>query len=183
MMVEIAENLSFAVSPRAMTQEQFLTQFGGIYEHSGWVALAVLAAGLGPADDQIRHLGNRMVAIVNAANDKKKLALLCAHPELAGKLAINGRLTADSTAEQAGAGLDKCSPEEFTAFNALNAAYGEKFGHPFIIAVRGLTRSDILATFRHRIDNDKRTEFAAALKEVHKIACIRLERLSGCPTG
>ena len=81
-MAETVENLSFAVSPRGMTREQFLTQFGGIYEHSDWIALAVLAAGLGTADDQIRHFGNRMVSIVDAADDKRKLALLCAHPEL-----------------------------------------------------------------------------------------------------
>ncbi len=178
-MADTAENLSFAVSPRGMTREQFLSQFGGIYENSDWVALAVLAAGLGPADDQIRHLGNRMVAIVDAIDDKRKLALLNAHPELAGKLAINGELTAGSTLEQASAGLDRCSPEEITAFEALNTAYGKKFGHPFIIAVRGLTRNDILATFRRRIYNDTETEFAAALNEVHKIARMRLEMLSG----
>ena len=178
-MLETAENASFAVSPRGLTREQFLMQFGGVYENSDWVAQAVLAAGLKPADDRIRHLANRMVAIVDAADDKRKLALLCAHPELAGKLAINGGLTADSTAEQASAGLDKCSPEEFTAFKALNTTYREKFGHPFIIAVRGLKRTDILAAFRHRINNDKRTEFATALDEVHKIAQLRLEMLAG----
>ena len=177
-MADDAGNPVFAVSPQQLSRQQFLTQFGGIYEHSDWVALAVLAAGLGPADDRINHLADRMAAIVDAAGNKRQLALLCAHPELAGKLAIDGGLTADSTAEQASAGLDRCSPEEFAAFQALNTAYGEKFGHPFIIAVRGLTRADILAAFRRRIDNEERTEFATALAEVHKIARLRLEMLA-----
>ena len=178
-MADVSGNPVFAVSPQQLSRQQFLTQFGGIYEHSDWVALAVLEAGLGPADDRINHLAERMAAIVDAAGKKQQLALLCAHPELAGKLAIDGGLTADSTAEQASAGLDRCSPEEFAAFRALNTAHGEKFGHPFIIAVRGLTRTDILAAFRRRINNDKRTEFATALAEVHKIAHLRLEVLAG----
>ena len=177
-MADDAGNPVFAISPQQLSRQQFLTQFGGIYENSDWVALAVLAAGLSPADDQINHLANRMAAIVDAAGKSRQLTLLCAHPELAGKLAIDGELTAESTSEQASAGLYRCSPEEFAAFQALNTAYREKFGHPFIIAVRGLTRADILATFRRRIDNDETTEFATALAEVHKIARLRLEMLA-----
>ena len=178
-MADDVGNPVFAVSPQQLSRLEFLTHFGGVYEHSDWVALAMLASGIGPADNQINHLADRMAAIVDTAGKKRQLALLRAHPELAGKLAIDGGLTADSTAEQASAGLDRCSPEEFAAFRALNTAYGEKFGHPFIIAVRGLTRADILAAFRRRINNDKRTEFATALAEVHKIAHLRLEVLAG----
>ena len=162
-----------------MSENECLDALGGIYEHSLWVAESLLASGISAADNDPDHLAQRMKAIVNAASDAAKLTLLRAHPELAGKLAIAGNLTAESTAEQASAGLDRCSPEEFAAFQALNTAYGEKFGHPFIIAVRGLTRADILAAFRRRIDNDERTEFATALAEVHKIARLRLEMLAG----
>ena len=103
---------------------------------------------------------------------------LRAHPELAGKLAVAGGLTVESTAEQAGAGLDRCSPEEFARFTELNDQYGAKFGHPFIIAVRGLDRAAILAAFETRVNNDPSTEFATALAEVHKIARLRLELLA-----
>ena len=89
-----------------------------------------------------------------------------------------GELTAESTAEQAGAGLDRCSPEEFARFTELNDRYGAKFGHPFIIAVRGLDRAAILAAFETRVNNDPATEFATALAEVHKIARLRLELLA-----
>ena len=162
-----------------MSEHECLDALGGIYEHSLWVAESLLASGISAADNDPDHLAQRMKAIVNAASDAAKLTLLRAHPELAGKLAIAGNLTTESTAEQASAGLDRCSPEEFAAFQALNTAYGEKFGHPFIIAVRGLTRADILAVFRRRIDNDRRTEFATALAEVYKIARLRLEMLAG----
>ena len=178
-MADGTENAMFAVRPHQLTRHQFLTQFGGIYEHSQWVAEAVLADGLGPDDDRISHLGRRMAAIVDDAGNERQSALLRAHPELAGKLAIDGGLTSESTAEQASAGLDRCSPEEFAEFQMLNKAYGQRFGHPFIIAVRGLTRADILAAFRRRIDNDETIEFASALAEVHKIARLRLDMLAG----
>jgi 2-oxo-4-hydroxy-4-carboxy-5-ureidoimidazoline decarboxylase len=101
-----------------------------------------------------------------------------AQPERAGTLAVAGGLTAESTAEQAGAGLDRCSPKEFARFTELNDQYGAKFGHPFIIAVRGLGRAAILAAFETRVNNDLATEFATALAEVHKIARLRLELLA-----
>ncbi|MEK9926439.1 MAG: 2-oxo-4-hydroxy-4-carboxy-5-ureidoimidazoline decarboxylase [Alphaproteobacteria bacterium] len=169
----------FATAPSQMTDDAFMTSFGSIYEHADWVASTILADGVSGADDEISHLAMRMAAIVDAAGHEAQLALLRAHPELAGKLALAGELTAESTNEQAGAGLDQCSPEEFDAFQRLNTAYGDKFGHPFIIAVRGLNRSDILAAFERRIDNDAATEFATALAEVHKIARLRLEAMAG----
>jgi len=157
--------------------DQFIDLLGGIYEHSSWVAEQLFAEGITDADNIVEHLASRMKAIVDSTDDRAKLALLCAHPELAGKLAIAGDLTAESTAEQASAGLDKCTGAEFAQFSQLNAAYQDKFSHPFIIAVRGLTRSDILAAFQARIDNDPQTEFTTALAEVHKIARLRLEQL------
>jgi OHCU decarboxylase len=167
----------FATAPSQMTDDAFMASFGSIYEHADWVASNILAEGICDADDEISHLATRMAAIVDAAGHEAQLTLLRAHPELAGKLALAGELTAESTNEQAGAGLDQCSPEEFDAFQRLNTAYGDKFGHPFIIAVRGLNRSDILAAFERRINNDAATEFATALAEVHKIARLRLEAM------
>ena len=156
-----------------------MAQFGGIYEHSPWVAATIWSEGLGPGDRHLSQFAARMQAIVDAAATARQLALLRAHPELAGKLAIAGGLTAESSSEQAGAGLDSCTPDEFASFSDLNDRYGARFGHPFIIAVRGLDRAAILAAFAARIANDPTTEFATALAEVHKIAQLRLELLCG----
>ena len=157
--------------------DQVLICLGGIYEHSTWVAKTLLAGGITQVDNDPDHLAQRMKLIVDVASDEAKLTLLRAHPELAGKLAVAGNLTAESTAEQAGAGLDKCSTEEFEQFQRLNTDYTVKFGHPFIIAVRGLSRTDILAAFHNRIGNDPATEFKTALNEVHKIAKFRILEL------
>ena len=167
----------FTTPPDRLKETEFMAQFGGIYEHSPWVAASLWTQGLGPDDRRLSPFAARMHAIVEAAGHDRQLALLRAHPELAGKLAIAGGLTAESSSEQAGAGLDSCTPDEFASFSDLNDRYGARFGHPFIIAVRGLDRAGILAAFTARIDNDPATEFAAALAEVHKIARLRLELL------
>jgi 2-oxo-4-hydroxy-4-carboxy-5-ureidoimidazoline decarboxylase len=168
----------FITPPHSLTQAGFLTAFGGIYEHSPWVAEHLWDEGIGPADTVVSYFAARMAAAVDAADEARKMALLRAHPELAGKLAVGGGLSAESTAEQAGAGLDRCSPKEFAAFTTLNDRYGARFGHPFIIAVRGLDRAAILAAFTARVDNDPATEFTTAIAEVHKIARLRLELLA-----
>ena len=165
-------------APHHMSKADFITAYSGVYEHSPWVAETVWAAGLGPADASPENLASRMAEIVDAGGRDRQMALLCAHPELAGKLAVAGRLTADSTAEQASAGLDQCTATEFDEFHALNQRYRSKFGHPFIIAVRGLDRHAILDVFRKRIDNNAHDEFVAAMAEVHKIARLRLEQLA-----
>ena len=169
---------SFKIPPDSLGEADFMARFGGIYEHSPWVAATLWSQGLGPEDGKLAHFAQRMRAIVDAAGHDSQMALLCAHPELAGRLAVAGGLTAESTAEQAGAGLDRCSPAEFAAFTELNDRYGVRFGHPFIIAVRGLDRAAILAAFTSRVENDPATEFATALAEVHKIARLRLELLT-----
>jgi len=169
----------FTIPPDSLNEADFMTGFGGIYEHSPWVATTIWSQGLGSDDRQVAHFALRMQAIVDAAGHDRQLALLRAHPELAGKLAIAGGLTAESSSEQAGAGLDSCTPDEFARFSSLNDRYGARFGHPFIIAVRGLDRAAILTAFEARIDNDPETEFATALAEVHKIARLRLELLCG----
>jgi OHCU decarboxylase len=172
-------NQQFTTPPDGLKETEFMAQFGGIYEHSPWVAATIWSEGLGLGDRHLSRFAARMQAIVDAAGTARQLALLRAHPELAGKLAIAGGLTAESSSEQAGAGLDSCTPDEFASFSDLNDRYGARFGHPFIIAVRGLDRAAILAAFAARIDNDPTTEFATALAEVHKIARLRLELLCG----
>ena len=165
-------------APHHLSRADFIAAFGGIYEHSPWVAERMFDAGLTAHDADPASLARRMAKIVDAAGYEKQMALFCAHPELAGKLAIAGSLTAESTAEQASAKLDQCNAEEFAAFQDLNDRYGKKFGHPFIIAVRGLNRATILAAFGKRVAHSAETEFANTLGEVHKIARLRLERLS-----
>ena len=165
-------------APHLLSRDDFIAAFAGIYEHSPWVAERLFDAGLSAHDANPTNLARRMAEIVDAAGYDKQMALLCAHPELAGKLAIAGSLTAESTIEQASAKLDQCNAEEFAAFQDLNDRYGKKFGHPFIIAVRGLNRATILAAFGKRVAHSAETEFANTLGEVHKIARLRLEQLS-----
>lgn len=169
------------LSPRPSTLDRaaFIDAYGGIYEHSPWVAETVYDAGIGGTDDEPDALAGRMAWVVDNAGGDARLALLRAHPELAGRLAVAGGLTADSTAEQASAGLDRCTPEEFAEFHTLNARYNARFGFPFIVAVRGLSRQDILSAFRSRADNDRDTEFATALEQVHRIARLRLDAMAG----
>jgi len=164
--------------PHSLSRTAFINVYGSIYEHSPWVAETLYDSGLTETDRDPNHLAGRMAAIVNAGGTARQMALLRAHPELAGKLAVAGKLTADSTAEQASAGLDHCTQAEFDAFQNLNQRYSTTFGHPFIIAVRGLDREAILAAFRRRVDNDPAAEFETALGEVHKIARLRLAQLA-----
>ena len=162
-------------APHELSRTAFIFTFGGIYEHSQWVAETLYDQGLIKDDGNPTKLAERMAAIVDAASDGRKMALLCAHPELAGKLAISGSLTSESKAEQSSAQLDHCSAEEFAEFQNLNQRYHKTFGHPFIIAVRGLNRTKILAAFRKRVNHSAQVEFRTALTEVHKIAKLRLD--------
>ena len=165
-------------APHELSRTAFIAKFGKIYEHSPWVAETLYDQGLSKDDSDPTKLSERMAAIVDAADDERKLALLCAHPELAGKLAMSASLTAESKAEQASARLDQCSSKEFAEFKNLNQRYQETFGHPFIIAVRGLNRTKILAAFRERVNHSAQVEFRTALAEVHKIAKLRLDQLA-----
>jgi OHCU decarboxylase len=153
----------------------FVERFGGVYEHSPWVAAAAFDAGLGPDCDSAAGLAATMARAMNAAEDVTKRVLINAHPDLAGKLAQAKTLTAESTDEQASAGLDQLSRNEFTKFTSLNESYRARFGFPFIMAVKGKTKSDILAAFERRLQNDKPTEFDTALSEINKIAALRLK--------
>jgi len=164
--------------PSGQSRDNFVARFGGIYEHSSWVAEAVFDAGILARDDEAAGIAARMAEVVEIAGRERQEALLRAHPELAGKLAMRGELTTESRSEQASARLDQCSPEEFARFSRLNTQYNAKFGFPFIIAVRGLSRADILKAFEQRIANSPEAEFRTALDQVHRIARLRLESLA-----
>lgn len=150
-------------------KEDFIARFGPVYEASPWVAEGVWPDP--PADRE--GLAKAMAAVVDAAPREQKLALIRAHPELASRT----KMADASVKEQAGAGLDQCSPEEFEAFQRLNAAYNARFGFAFIFAVKGATRGDILAAFEARLANDPETEFETAIAQIHRIAGFRLADL------
>lgn len=160
-----------------MNREEFVARFGGVFEHSAWIAEQTYDAKLGQAEHTAEGLHQSMATQFRAADQASKLAVLCAHPDLAGKLAAAKRLTAESTSEQAGAGLDALTDEERSEFIALNQAYTSKHGFPFIIAVKGLTKDHILDAFRTRINNDRETELSTACAQVERIALLRLTEL------
>ncbi len=166
-----------ALRPSRMDRNEFVEKFGSIFEHSPWVAERAFDLELGPAHDCASGVHNALCRVFRSASADERLAVLKAHPDLAGKLAQAKRLTADSTAEQASAGLDALTDDERETFTRLNDAYTEKFGFPFIIAVKDNTRAGILAAFRARIDNDRDTEFATACRQVERIAELRLNAL------
>ena len=165
------------LTPSALDHAGFVQAFAEVYEHSPWVAERVFEQGIDAADDQIEHLHARMAAVVLNAEHERQLALINAHPDLAGKAAVRGELTAASTSEQTGAGIQDCTPEEFARFTALNAAYKARFGFVFIMAVQGSNRQQILAAFEERLHNTPEQEFARALAEINRIALFRLQAL------
>lgn len=150
----------------------FAARFGDIAEDSPWVAEAACEAR--PFIDR-EAMVDAFAAAVRTAARAKQLALLCAHPDLAGRAAVAGDLAAESRREQAGAGLDRLTAGEFARFQALNARYRARFGFPFILAVKGATKHAILAAFEARIDNDVETERATALANVERIVRFRIE--------
>lgn len=158
-----------------MSSTEFVRRFGGIYENSPWVAeRAEPYVGRSADYDQIATL---LADCVDNASEEQQLALIRAHPDLAGKAQVSGELTAESTVEQASAGLDRCSEAEYEKFQLLNNRYKEKFGFPFVMAVRHSTRAEILAAFKRRLANDRTTEFETTLEEIHRIARLRLEAM------
>ncbi|MDP3979690.1 MAG: 2-oxo-4-hydroxy-4-carboxy-5-ureidoimidazoline decarboxylase [Pseudomonas sp.] len=165
------------LSPSRLSREDFVKVFADIYEHSPWVAEKAFELGLDQSIDEVDGLHQRMADILLSASHEAQLALINAHPDLAGKAAIRGELTASSTSEQAGAGISECSAEEFARFTELNDAYKAKFGFPFIKAVKGSNRQQILAAFETRIHHSAEQEFQTALAEINKIALFRLQAL------
>jgi len=158
-----------------LERDEFVRRYGGVYEHSAWVA----EQGFADASERCNAiaLATVLAAVVDATSHAQKLALIQAHPDLAGRASIAGELTDASTDEQAGAGIDQCSAEEFQRFQSLNERYKEKFGFPFVMAVRNSNRQEILAGFTTRLENNLETEFARAISEIHKIARLRLQAM------
>ncbi|NTJ10442.1 allantoinase PuuE [Rhizobium lusitanum] len=163
--------------PSQMPEAEFVERFGGIFEHSPWIAQRAFAGELSPANDTAIGFHAALAFQFRAASDEERLGVLAAHPDLAGKLAQAKRLTASSTEEQASAGLDALTTEEHARLTDLNNRYVTKFGFPFIIAVRDHTKSGILAAFETRIENDRDVEFAAACRQVERIALLRLDAM------
>lgn len=168
-------------SLNACSAAEFVRTLAGIYEHSPWIPERAAAARPFATLDALKQA---LQAQVTAAGEEAQLALIRAHPELAGKAAIAGQLTKESTGEQAQAGLNACSPEEYARLQQLNADYNAKFGFPFILAVkgphgRGYTRGEIIATFARRLQNGHSDEMAECLRQIHRIAELRLNDLLG----
>jgi OHCU decarboxylase len=172
------QDTRFPEPPRTLSEEAFVQRYGGVYEHSPWIARETYRRGLGPEHDAAEGLSAAMAETVSQADRERLLALVRAHPDLAGKAAQRGELTAESTSEQAGAGIDQCTPEEFQRFQRLNGEYTQKFGFPFVMAVKGSNRHAILAAFEERLGNDAETELRQALSEIDKIARLRLQALA-----
>ncbi|MDU0311447.1 2-oxo-4-hydroxy-4-carboxy-5-ureidoimidazoline decarboxylase [Rhizobium sp. 10PS4] len=157
-----------------MSREDFVSRFGGLFEHSPFIAERAYDAGHVTEPLTAAGVHASLTAVFRAASPQERLGVLSAHPDLAGRLAISGELTEDSRKEQSGAGLDRLSPAEHARFTELNSAYVEKFGFPFIIAVKGLGKDDILSAFETRIGNSRDAEFATATAQVERIALLRL---------
>jgi OHCU decarboxylase len=163
--------------PSRLTRTLFVEKFGGVYEHSRWVAEAAYDAGLSGSQDTAAGLAKAMAAAMAMGSEELKRKLIFAHPDLAGRLALAKQLTAHSTKEQAGAGLDTLTADELARFTELNASYKAKFGFPFILAVKGKTKQEIASAFEARLGNDAGAEFATALAQINRIAELRLKEI------
>ncbi|MCW5715880.1 MAG: 2-oxo-4-hydroxy-4-carboxy-5-ureidoimidazoline decarboxylase [Bauldia sp.] len=156
----------------ALSDAAFVSSFGDVAEHSPWVAERAAAARPFASRDALLAA---FAAAIDAADPHRQLALLRAHPDLAGRAAIAGELAPESTREQAGAGLGSLTPDEFARFTELNDRYRARFRFPFILAVRGATKDMILASFAERVERAPHIEFATAMEQVRRIVSFRLE--------
>jgi len=157
----------------AASTADFVAALAGIYEHSPWIAEA--AAAKRPFAS-LSALHEAMIAVVRASGPEKQLALVKAHPDLAGKAARAGELTAASTNEQMSAGLDRLSEADYARFHQLNDAYQARFGFPFIVCVRRHTKDSILRAFEQRLAHTADAELSTALGEIFRIAALRLDQ-------
>jgi 2-oxo-4-hydroxy-4-carboxy-5-ureidoimidazoline decarboxylase len=161
---------ALSVAPK----DEFVRVLGGIFEHTPWIAERAYATRpFGSVD----ALHRAMMAVLAAATRDEKLALIRAHPELAGKEAAAGTMTRDSAGEQASAGLDRCTKDELARLRAGNKVYRDAFGFPFVMAVKGRGRQEVLAELAARIGGTRDAEFARCLDEIGKIARLRLDAL------
>ena len=165
------------LKPSTMSKALFVERYGDVFEHSSWIAERAYDAGFTTAQDTAEGLHAAMVRVLSEASREAKLALIRAHPDLAGRLKL-ADLTADSRSEQSSAGLDSLTEEERDWFLTLNDAYKEKFAFPFIMAVKGRSKQEILAAFEERLEHDPDQEFDRAIVQIELIALLRLkERL------
>jgi|TARA_B110000091_G_scaffold88033_1_gene96676 2-oxo-4-hydroxy-4-carboxy-5-ureidoimidazoline decarboxylase len=167
-------NKTFTLLSKKINKDKIIDILGSVYEHSSWVPERLISFDIKIIKNS-DELFIKMKSIVECASDKEKLKLLCAHPELGNKLQKLNNLTDFSKLEQKSAGLDQCSDEEFQTLTRLNKEYRVKFNFPFIIAVKGLTKANIIDEMKKRVKNSYNQEFNTALKEVHKIAKMRLD--------
>ena len=158
----------------ALDRAGFVAALGGVFEHSPWIAERAFAARPFASVDALHRA---MLHVVDSATRDEQLALIRAHPELAGRAMIRNEMTSDSTKEQSGAGLTSCSPDEYQRLVALNERYNAKFGFPFILAVRGYDRAGVIAEFARRVERDPDTEFGEALSQVARITKLRLDAM------
>jgi urate oxidase len=163
------------VLPSQMEKDAFVEKFGGVFEHSPWIAEEAWALEKSSAHDTATGVHSLLCRIFRRASDDKKLAVLKAHPDLAGRLAAEKQLTAESTSEQASAGLNALRDEERARFTELNTAYAERFHFPFILAVKGRSKYEIFENFVARIGNPPEAEFETACRQVEEIARMRLK--------
>ncbi len=166
-----------AVISSQLDKADFVARYGSIFEHSPWIAERAWEGELAPTNDTAIGLHFALRCQFRMASPEERLAVLRAHPDLAGKLAAAQRLTAESSAEQASVGLDALTDGERQRFTMLNTAYVDKFGFPFIIAVRDNTKASIVAAFEARLQNTPEAEFATACAQVERIALLRLKAL------
>ncbi len=155
-------------------RDEFVSRLGSIFESSPWVAERAWES---RPFDGLAELHGTMVGVVDEASRERQLALIRAHPDLAGKAAVAGELTPESKGEQASAGLDRLTPEEYEAFAGMNRAYLERFGFPMIVCVREHTKESILQNAESRLENSREEEVEIALGEIAKIARLRLQDL------
>ena len=156
-----------------LSETEFTEVFGNIFENSSWIA--EILYGQKPFKN-FKDLSKKMISIFEGTDSQNKLKILNSHPDLADKIKI-GSLTSDSKLEQSNAGLDQCTEKEFNEFKNLNTEYKTKFGFPFIIAVKGRNKLEILVNFKRRVLSDKKVEFHEAKRQVKQIASLRLEEL------
>ena len=159
-----------------LPQDAFVARLDGIFEHSPWIAERAWSAGPFASIDALHAA---MCLVVDTADATEQLALICAHPELAGKEAEAGTMTNDSVSEQASAGLDALTRDEMLRMRELNARYRARHGFPFIIAVRRHTKASIFSEFSRRLDNDSETELQECLAQIFVITRLRLHALAG----
>ena len=177
-MTNLADQRFEAYRPSQMSREEFVAVFGHVYENSSWIAIQTWNVGLTYKDDTVTGLSGSFIDVIECSGRESQLQLLRAHPKLAERILRGVELTRASRKEQASVGLNDCSEEEFDEFQELNRLYSEKFGFPFILAVGGRHRTEILEIFRSRLVNEVEDELVEALQQVYQIAYLRLREIN-----